>query len=248
MEPQLDQTEQRVLGSLIEKAMTTPEYYPLTLNALRNACNQKSNRFPVMDLDDDDVFLAISGLRRKSLVESVYADGSRAERFRHLFTERFPVSGKQLAILCELFLRGPQTPGELNSRASRMSSFANSASVLQELERLAESPRGAMVVKLPKQPGQKDSRWAHLFSDPENAARPPRAPDSAGETPSRERGGGRPEGASGSNRATLLKRTDDERIRHLEQQVESMRREIRALSERFEGLRKQLDEATSGPK
>jgi hypothetical protein len=251
MDPKLDPIEQRVLGSLIEKASTTPEYYPLTLNALRNACNQKSSRNPVMDLDEDEVFLAISSLRRKGLVESVYADGSRAERFRHLFSEQFPVSGRQLAIMCELFLRGPQTPGELNSRASRMASFSSSAAVADELAKLADSPRGAMVRKLERKPGQKDSRWTHLFHDPEQEQAPAGVDSADRRTaggvsePTGEAGGAVPEAGRAvaeSGRAVLLKKTEDERILHLEQQVDNMRREIRALGERFEGLRKQLDE------
>lgn len=237
MEPQLGPVEQRVLGSLIEKALTTPEYYPLTLKALRNACNQKSNRSPVMSLDEDDVFIAISSLRRKGLVESVYADGSRVERFRHLFTELFPVTTKQLAVVCELLIRGPQTPGELNSRCRRMTHFASSADAEGELNKLADMPRGAMVIKLPRKPGQKDSRWTHLFSDPEESLTEVHEQPAASAAPS---SGSRP----ADGRSTLLKKTDNERILHLEHQVESMRREIRALSERFDGLRKHLDELT----
>lgn len=237
MEPQLGPVEQRVLGALIEKAMTTPEYYPLTLNALKNACNQKSNRSPVLSLDEDDVFLAISSLRRKGLVESIYADGSRVERFRHLFTELFPVSTKQLAIVCELLIRGPQTPGELNSRCRRMAHFASSADVSGELEKLASMPQGEMVTKLPRKPGQKDSRWAHLFSDPEVEIGD-YAAGHVSEEPARG------DAAQAAGRSTLLKKTEDDRILHLEQQVESMRRELRALNERFEGLRKHVEELT----
>jgi hypothetical protein len=168
-------------------------------------------------------------------VESVYADGSRVERFRHLFTELFPVTTKQLAVMCELLIRGPQTPGELNSRCRRMTHFASSADAESELQKLADMPRGAMVVKLPRKPGQKDSRWTHLFSDPEESMTEAHEHAAVAEAPAAK---SRPM----DGRSTLLKKTDNDRILHLEQQVESMRREIRALNERFDGLRKHLDE------
>jgi hypothetical protein len=221
MELTLSALELRVLGSLIEKGLTTPEYYPLTLNALRNACNQKSNRNPVMDLDDDAVFDGLSSLREKGLVESVYADGSRAERYRHLFSTKVPVDQRQMAVLCELFLRGPQTAGELHSRARRMASLGSLGEVHDVLDSLAAFERGAMVEKLPRKPGQKDNRWTHLLSDESES--PPES-DSAE-----------------SERTVLLKKTDDERIQHLEQQVAGLRRELTLVNERLEGLRLHVD-------
>lgn len=221
MELTLSAAELRVLGSLIEKALTTPEYYPLTLNALRNACNQKSNRNPVMNLDDDAVFDTLSGLRQKGLVESVYADGSRAERYRHLFSTKVPVDQRQMAVLCELFLRGPQTAGELHSRGRRMASLGSLGEVHDVLEGLANFERGAMVEKLPRKPGQKDNRWTHLLSDEAGTDAEP-AP------------------AEGE-RTVLLKKSDDERIQHLEQQVAGLRRELTLVNERLEGLRSHVD-------
>lgn len=221
MELILNALELRVLGSLVEKALTTPEYYPLTLNALRNACNQKSNRNPVMNLDDDAVFEALSGLRQKGLAESEYADGSRAERYRHLFSTKVPVDQRQLAVLCELFLRGPQTAGELHSRARRMASLGSLGDVHDVLESLANFERGPMVEKLPRKPGQKDNRWTHLLSDEVESA-----PESA---------------PSEGERTVLLKKSDDERIQHLEQQVAGLRRELTLVNERLEGLRSYVD-------
>lgn len=227
--PRLDEGERRVLGVLIEKSLTTPEYYPLTLNALRAACNQRSNRDPVVDYDENRVTESLSRLRHKGLAESVYTDSGRAERFRHLFTTRFTLPLTGVAILCELLLRGDQTPGELNARAGRMARFSGAGEVNSVLHELAEYPEGALVERLPKKPGQKDHRWAHRLAAPDVGHR--LAP-----------GAGKP-GAAGTAEpaGVLLKKTDDERIKFLEGEIVSLRRELRGLEERFEGIRATLD-------
>ncbi|HMP74146.1 MAG TPA: YceH family protein [Kiritimatiellia bacterium] len=155
----------RVLGCLIEKAITTPEYYPLTLNALTNACNQKSNRDPEMNLDDSEVSLALDDLRIKHrLAAIVHTAGSRVEKYKHTLSSLFPVDPPQAAILCELFLRGPQTPGELKTRASRMFAFPDLNHVQQTLDALAGLHPAPLVVKLPREPGRRESRWMHVLA------------------------------------------------------------------------------------
>ena len=176
MEPQLDPIETRVLGCLIEKDLATPEYYPLSLNALVNACNQKSNRDPVVDLSEADVSRALASLGRKQLA-IVSGDGGRVPKYKHFLVEKLDLGRQPLAILCELMLRGPQTPGELRTRAGRMADFpelATVGSVLQQLE--GETP--PMVACLPRQPGRKEQRYAQLFSPlPAGEPAPVRFPD-----------------------------------------------------------------------
>ncbi len=158
----LTDTEARVLGALIEKEITTPEYYPLSLNALMNACNQKSNRDPLMHLDKDAVRQALRGLNEQLLARSAASD-SRVAKFEHRIGEVFNFDRKETAILCELLLRGPQTPGELRSRAERMHPFEDLSEVQTTLQRLMrrEPP---LVKLLPRQPGMKEARYAHLLS------------------------------------------------------------------------------------
>ncbi len=230
-----------MLGSLIEKSLTTPEYYPLTLNALRTACNQRSNRDPVVEYDDKQVAEALTRLRHKGLAESVYTDGGRAERIRHVFSESFALTVSQTALLCELLLRGPQTAGELNSRASRMSRFGSAAEVAKVLESLAEGRAPALVEHLERRPGQKDRRWRHLFTDKTRTAEQRRDPVAGG--PGHTGAGGAPGPARGGT--VLLKKTDDERIKQLESDVAALKRDIAGLSKRFDGLRYHLDEILS---
>ncbi|GFE56825.1 YceH family protein [Geobacter sp. AOG1] len=162
METMLNDVEVRVLGSLVEKELTTPEYYPLSLNALTNACNQKSNRDPVLTLEEADVVRALDSLRFKQLALQS-AEGGRVPKYRHALVEKLRFSPAELAILAELLLRGPQTVGELRTRAERMHAFLNLSAVEGVLEELlARTP--PLVTKLPRQPGLKESRYAHLFS------------------------------------------------------------------------------------
>jgi uncharacterized protein YceH (UPF0502 family) len=160
--------EARVIGSLIEKAITTPDQYPISLNALANACNQKSNRDPVLELDERTVQATIDGLARKHLIMERSGFGSRVPKYQHRFCntgfgtlEFTPI---QTAIICELLLRGPQTPGELRARANRMAEVHDVSEIETALEKLATREDGPFVVRLPREPGRRDSRYAHLLS------------------------------------------------------------------------------------
>jgi hypothetical protein len=158
----LTDVEARVLGCLVEKEITTPEYYPLSLNALLHACNQKSNRDPLMNLDESDVRGALRALGEQVLVRSAGGD-SRVAKYEHRLADTFNFTRPETAILCELLLRGPQTPGELRSRAERMHLFEDLSVVLTTLKRLMER-EPALVALLPRQPGMKEARYAHLLS------------------------------------------------------------------------------------
>src|SRR5882762_3225580 len=159
----LNEIECRVLGALIEKEITTPEYYPLSLNALVNACNQKSNRDPVMNLDEAAVRQALHSLDGQSLVRSVSASDSRVTKYEHRLQETFNFYRHEVAILCVLLLRGPQTPGELRTRAERMHPFDDLSAVQSSLQHLMKREPSLAKV-LPRQPGTKESRYAHLLS------------------------------------------------------------------------------------
>lgn len=159
----LDAAEVRVLGALIEKEATTPEYYPLSLNALINACNQKSNRDPVVDYDEDTVYDAAARLREKKLVLLNTGSG-RVNKYSQRISETLNLGRRELAVLCTLLLRGPQTLGEIKDRSERMFDFADLAETESVLEKLADWPDGALVKKLNRQPGQKEARYAHLLS------------------------------------------------------------------------------------
>lgn len=164
MDFELSAIEQRVLGCLIEKEMATPDHYPLTLNALVNACNQKNNRYPVMELEAATVANTLYELRMEhKLAVEVSASGSRVMKYRHNFAEHWCFSLSQMAILCELFIRGPQTPGDLRAHCSRLHTLADSNEAEQLLNELRENEEGNFVVQLPRQPGKRERRWAHLF-------------------------------------------------------------------------------------
>lgn len=160
----LDTIEARVLGSLLEKELATPEYYPLSLNALVNACNQKTNRFPVLSLDEETVMSALQSLKKKRLVGQ--SDTSRVPKYWHDFIKQNNLIRREAALLCLLLVRGQQTAGELRTRTERLCSFENLEEVLQYLDNLAEI---GFVRKLPRQPGRKEQRFAHLLSgEPES--------------------------------------------------------------------------------
>jgi len=166
--PVLDPVSLRVLGALLEKQMSTPEYYPLTLNALVNACNQSSNRDPVMVLGEEEVLAALDNLRDEKLAWAVNAAGARTVKYEHALREHFELSEQEAAVLCELILRGTQTPGELRSRTARLYPFTDLPEVEAALSCLMEM-EAPMVARLPKQPGSREVRYAHLlgvFSDP----------------------------------------------------------------------------------
>ena len=159
----LTETETRVLGSLIEKDITTPDYYPLSLNALVNACNQKNNRDPVMTLDEDTVRQALNTLQEKRLAGPASGADSRVTKFEHRLQEVFNFDRREIAVVCVLLLRGPQTPGELRSRTERMYHFEALDDIVSTLDRLGQR-EPPLVRILPRQPGTKESRYTHLFS------------------------------------------------------------------------------------
>lgn len=168
MNIELSLHETRVLGCLIEKEITTPEQYPLSLNALTNACNQRSNREPVLDLDEVTVQQVLDGLVKKYLVNEQGGFGSRVPKFQHRFCNSnygtLKFTPQELGVVCELFLRGPQTPGELRSHTARLCRFGDVTEVEAVLQQLAEREDGPFVVRLPREPGKRESRYAHLFS------------------------------------------------------------------------------------
>ncbi len=202
--------ETRVLGCLIEKEVTTPDYYPLSINALINACNQKSSRDPVMELDEDAVRQGLHGLQDKGLVRATM--DSRVSKYEHLFQEKFNFGRKEIAILDLLFLRGPQTPGELRSRTERLYRFDELSDVQTALQRLIE--RDPPLVKvLPRQPGTKELRYAHLFS---GNVELPEAPAASVWTPGGE------ETAQLSERMTLL----EQQIAALQQEISELKKQL----------------------
>lgn len=213
----LTEVEARVLGCLIEKEITTPEYYPLSLNALLHACNQKSNRDPLMNLDEDAVRTALRSLSEQALARSASGD-SRVAKYEHRLAEVFNFTRPETAILCELLLRGPQTPGELRSRAERMHAFEDLSLVHSTLKHLME--RDVPLVKLlPRQAGNKEARYTHLLSgDVEVRETQPikdaHSPRSAGE---------------------------NERISHLETEISSLQKEVADLQKQFADFRKQFE-------
>ena len=160
---QLSAEEIRVLGALLEKSKTTPDYYPLSLNGLQTACNQKSARHPVVEYDEETVVLALDDLKKKRLIAHVIGGGSRALKYRHTVAVSYPLDPAETSILCLLFLRGPLTAGEINSNSGRLYEFDSLQEVQQTLENLAnyEIP---FVSLLPKKPGQKEGRYCHLFA------------------------------------------------------------------------------------
>jgi uncharacterized protein YceH (UPF0502 family) len=160
----LTDIETRVLGALVEKQVTTPEYYPLTLNALTLACNQKNNRHPVTAYTESQVSAAVESLREKNLAYVYYGSTSRVPKYKHVMPEVMHLNSAELALLCVLMLRGPQTPGELRGNAARLHEFAGLDEVEQTLNALISRDPDPLVVRLPRQAGQKEVRFAHLLS------------------------------------------------------------------------------------
>jgi len=160
--PLLNLEEQRVLGSLMEKSKTTPDYYPMTLNALTLACNQKSSRKPVVNFDEETVVLALDTLKKKGLISTATGGGSRVVKYKHNFAIVFPVVPSEVALICLLLLRGPQTPGELNTNSGRLYEFDSLDEVNETLEKLAQGEH-PYVLQLPRKTGQKEARYAHLL-------------------------------------------------------------------------------------
>ena len=163
-----DPIEVRVLGCLLEKQRTTPDQYPLSLNALRLACNQTTNRDPIVAYDEREIHEALQRLARRGWTRLASGAGSRAAKYRQLFDEALGLAGDELAVLCVLMLRGPQTPGELNQRTGRLHPFAGLAEIHETLDRLAERD---LIERLPRRPGQKEERYRHLLGGDEAAPR-----------------------------------------------------------------------------
>jgi uncharacterized protein YceH (UPF0502 family) len=161
--PILDETETRVLGALMEKCKTTPDYYPMTLNALTAACNQKSSRKPVVQFDDNEVINALDKLKRKGLISTATGGSSRSTKYKHNFAIVFPVVPAELAIICLLLLRGPQTPGELNTNSGRLYEFESLEVVNEVLAKLADDEI-PYIIQVPRKAGQKEIRFTHLLN------------------------------------------------------------------------------------
>jgi uncharacterized protein YceH (UPF0502 family) len=161
--PVLDAQELRVLGVLMEKSKTTPDYYPMTINSLVAACNQKTSRKPVVQYDEDTVATALNTLKRRGLISTATGGSDRSVKFKHNFAIVFPVLPSEVALMCLLMLRGPQTPGELNTNSGRLHEFESIEEVQEVLERLTTT-EPPFVLQLPRRPGQKEVRYAHLLS------------------------------------------------------------------------------------
>jgi len=217
----LDAAEIRALGSLVEKAITTPDYYPLSLNALVNACNQSSNREPVVDYGEPTVLRALEGLRNRKLVFVFEGATSRVVKYGQKFAEALGLSQAETAALCVLMLRGPQTPGEIRGRSGRLHEFASLGEVESTLQSLAVRSPQPLVSKLPRQTGFKESRFAHLLGGPPVAA----APESDQAAPA----------------LIGVAAPEPDRIADLTQEVEALRGELAELKTQFADLKRQLE-------
>ena len=225
MDAPLTDVDVRILGSLIEKELTTPDYYPLSLNALTNACNQTSNREPVVHYDEDTVGRAIEGLRKRSLVRVVQQSGSRVSKYRHLVNETLGLVTRQTAVLSVLMLRGPQTVGELRTRTERLVRFESLEEVETVLEQLMERTPDPIAVRLPRQPGQKEVRYAHLLAGEVTYEAPP----------------DRPAHSPAAHAPRAAAEGGPDRVAALEQAVEELRREVTDLRAQLEEFRKQFE-------
>lgn len=216
----LNSIELRVLGSLIEKGLTTPDYYPMTLNALTNACNQKSNRYPVVSFDETAVVRGLDSLQDKGLTEKIHKADSRVPKYRHSFDSKSDLSQREIAVLCVMMLRGPQTMGELRSRCERMYKFED----LQEVEKVLgglmdrEQP---MVVKMPRRAGRKESRYMHMMA-------------------------GKPvidnmEKLLPEEPAAIQVRSENERIARLEEELLALRKDFDDFRDEYKSFKSQFD-------
>lgn len=212
---ELNDVDARVLGCLLEKEMATPEYYPLSLNGLVNACNQKSNREPVVSYDERTVVLALASLKDKRLVWR--SDAARVPKYGQEVDKKFSLEVRELAVICLLLLRGPQTVGELRGRTERLYAFSELEEVGATLQGLEEM---GLVRKLPRQPGRKESRYAHLLAgEPENVEPATAAPEAA----------------------TVLVRAENERLAALEQEIATLRSELQEMRAAFLDFKRQFE-------
>ena len=217
----LNDIEARVLGSLVEKQVTTPEYYPLTLNSLTLACNQKNNRTPVTSYNETEVAQALETLREKNLAYVFYGSTSRVPKYKHVLPEVMHLSQAEMALICVLLLRGAQTPGELATRGFRLYEFSGLEEVESTLNSLISREPDPLVTRLPRQPGQKETRFAHLLSGEPKIEAFAEAEHSA--TVGRRRGG------------------ESERVEKLEHDVVALTMEVRSLQQQFEEFKKQFE-------
>jgi uncharacterized protein len=217
--PTLTPTEVRVLGALIEKQITTPEYYPLTLNSLTAACNQKNNRNPVTSLSESEVDDALFSLRDKNLAYVFHGSTSRVPKYKHVAPEVLQVTPPELAALCVLMLSGPQTVGEIRTRGSRLYEFSGLEEVEEALRTLSARESEPLVVKLPRQAGQKEARFAHLLSGE------PQIEETASPSPEPAR-----------SRAN-----DPERLAKLEEQVAALNARVEGLTNQFAAFKRQFE-------
>ncbi|MCK5801615.1 MAG: YceH family protein [Lentisphaeria bacterium] len=219
---ELTDVQVRVLGALVEKRVTTPDYYPLTLNALVSACNQKSNRDPVVSYDDKTIVRSLDTLRDRKLAIMWHTAGSRVPKYAEEMSGTFELEDDQVAVLCMLMVRGPQTAGELRTRTGRLHDFATTIEVEKTLTALVNREKGALVVKLPRRPGAREGRYMHLLAaepDPATLEEPPPPVEAA--------------------RVQL--QAEDQRIVTLEAEVCSLREELNALRETFAEFRQQFE-------
>ncbi len=215
---QLNETETRILGALVEKQLTTPEYYPLTINALLNACNQKTNREPVVSFTEETVQKSVDDLRDKNMVYVFYGSTSRVPKYKHILPDALELEPPETAILCVLMLRGAQTLGELRERTGRLYEFPGLGEVSETLDRLTRRDE-PLVVKLERQPGQKEVRYAHLL---------------AGEIVQSS-------SVNLSAESSVSNQSRNERIEKLERKTEELQTEISALQQMFEDFKKQFE-------
>lgn len=220
MEAILNDIEARVLGSLVEKQVTTPEYYPLTLNALTLACNQKNNRNPVTAYSEDQVAQAVESLREKNLVYVFYGSTSRVPKYKHVMPEVMHLNPAELAVLCVMMLRGPQTPGELRGHGGRLYEFSTLEDVEQTLNQLISREPDPLVVRLSRQAGQKEVRFMHLLSGEVAVEALPNSEPAQASAPRR-----------GSN----------EQVSRLEQRVEDLETIVADLRSQFDQFKKQFE-------
>lgn len=219
MNATLNEYELRTLGAMVEKHIATPDYYPMTLNALVNACNQKNHRDPVVSYDETIVAKALDGLREKNLAYVFHGSEARAPKYGHLFPKAFDLSEAETPLMCVLILRGPQTSGELRSRTQHLRSFGSLAEVETMLQGLSlrDMP---LVVKLPRQPGSRESRFAHLLGGPvemEQIEAPPHLAPSV-----------------------LQRHSENDKIAKLEEEIASLRMELSDLKQQFAELKREL--------